>query len=151
MNILSNIEFEHLSKDVSKRLASISAERCSKYPNGFLSLEDLKDIRAVLQYSGDHKSVKWVDSLRGLAINGALGRIRTGHETVEDHINYVHTIYAQNKIPFDINDSVLMQDTGKRGKVIDYIPSADEYIVILSPFQWKQYPAKDLKKLARKI
>lgn len=151
MKILSNVEFEKLVEDQSSRLRSTAKIRCDGSPKGFLYLEDLNNIMVVCKTAGDHTAFKWLSNLKVLATSGKLQQLRKGVETPEDRRMYVHHLYAQGKVPFDLNDSVILKDNGKRGKVIDYIPSQDVYVVVFDPFQFKQYPAKELQKVAVKV
>jgi len=86
-----------------------------------------------------------------LATSGKLDRIRAGNEVREDKICKVRRLRAQNKIPFDINDHIMLKETGKRGTVVDYVPGTDEFIVVLNPFQFLRCPAKELAKTATKV
>jgi hypothetical protein len=151
MQVLTNVEFEQLVSDQSKRLRSIAKARCDRNPQGHVTLQDIDSIRSACQASGDMTSVKWLGSLRTVATNGQLKKLRSGSETWEEHEIYVHHLYAQKKIPFDLNQAVMLKDTGKRGKVVDYNPTTGDFIVVLNPFQVRNYPAKDLEKIAVRV
>jgi hypothetical protein len=151
MKVLSNVEFEKLVEDQSSRLRSMARIRCDGSPKGFLYLEDLNGIMLACKTAGDHGAFKWLSNLKVLATSGKLQQLRRGVETPKDRKIYVHHLHAQGKIPFDLNDSVALKDGGKRGKVIDYIPSDDVYVVVFDPFQFKRHPAKELQKIAKKV
>ena len=148
--VLSNVEFEKLSSDQSSRLKVWAKKRCDTNPKGFIYLGDIDRIAFACRSSGDHKAYQWLNNLRMLATSGKLEQLRSGNETRDDKIREVRRLRAQNKVPFDINDHIMLKDTGKRGTVVDYIPSTNEFVVVLSPFQFLRLPAKELAKTATK-
>jgi len=77
--------------------------------------------------------------------------LRNGDETWDQHRVYVKSLVAQKKIPFDINDTVISNDSaGRRGIVVDYVPDSDMYVVIFDPFQIDQFKPGELIKVAAK-
>ena len=151
MNILSNVEFEKLTDTQAPRLKVLAKQRCDQDPSGFVTLEDLGAFSKVFAYSGDHTSSKWLKNLAVLHKNGTINRIRNGRTTWEDHVQHVHALHAAKAVPFNIGQHVFIDDVGRYGSIVDYIPDSEEYVVVLDPFQVKMYKKKDIEKVAQEV
>jgi hypothetical protein len=151
MNILSNVEFEKLITDLPPRMRAIAKERCDKSPYGFITLSELGEYAKMLEYSGDPRTAKWLKNLAVLAKNGKIAKLRSGNETWEDHVELVAALHTAEEIPFGIGQHIFITDEDRYGSVVDYIPATKEYLVVLNPFQVKQYKKDDLKKVARVV
>jgi hypothetical protein len=148
MRVLSNVEFEKLTEGQTPRLRMLAKQRCDQDSTGFLTLAEISDYAKVCMYSGDHGSATWLKNLSVVATNGKLDRLRSDSVTWEDHREEVHTLYAAEKVPFDIGQHVMCKDSGRYGSVADYIPDSKEYIVVLDPFQIMTYKKDQLEKVA---
>ena len=149
--ILSNVEFEKLVSDQSFRLKALAQARTKDNPIGSVELKDVDGMLLACRSAGDQPSYYWLSSLRTMITSGQLQRIRAGSVNHEDHLNIVHQLYAQKKLPFDVFDSVFIKDEGKRGKIVDYVPRVDKYVVVLNPFEARFYPPKELERIATKV
>lgn len=153
MKIVSNKEFYELTtktKNATNRVKSMAKTRFEASPTGNLSTEELDQLIGLCACSGDHASSGWLKSLKVLASNGVISRIKNGQTTWNDHILDVHRRCAQKEIPFDLNDTVVLKDSGRRGIVCDYCPEEKEYVVVFNPFQVAKYKTDDLIKVATK-
>ena len=151
MHILSNVEFEKLVTDLPPRMRVIAKERCDKSPCGFITLSELAEYAKMLEYSGDPRTAKWLKNLAVLAKNGKIAKLRSGNETWEDHVELVAALHTAEEIPFGIGQHIFITEEDRYGSVVDYIPATKEYLVVLNPFQVKQYKKDDLKKVARVV
>lgn len=149
MNVLTNSEFENLVVDQTPRLKAIARQRSEQDPSGFLKMDDIQEYAKVCAYSGDQASSKWLKNLAVVYKNGTLQRIRTGKTTWEDHAAHVNKLYAAGEVKFNIGQHVFVEDEGRYGSVVDYMPDSKEYLVVLDPFQVKQFKKKDLEKVAQ--
>lgn len=145
MNVVSNQEFVKLVEGRSNQLRSLARKRAENDPSGYLVVSELENIMKVAG-STPPADRMWLQKLYVMATSGRLARIRQGHETWEDHVAAVHVLHAQSTIPFDINDHVILKDTGKSGMVGDYNPDTKEYVVFTNPFQMAIVPADKLLK-----
>jgi len=148
MTILSNVEFEKLAADQSPRLRTIAKYRCDQAPKGFLNLDDIGQYITACTYSGDKHGVQWLKSLIVIAKNGKLGRLRTGSDTWEDHVENMHQLSAAGDA-LDIGQHVRCKDSGRYGSIADYNKDTKEYIVVLDPFQVKTFKSNKLEKVAK--
>jgi len=148
MRVLSNVEFEKLVAEQAPRLRVLARQRCEANPSGFISVDDLGIYTKAFEFSGDCQAAKWLKNLIVLAKNGKLARIRKGTTTWEDHVEQVTAMHAAKEVKFNIGQHVYVEDEGRYGSVVDYIPDIKEYLVVLDPFQVKQYKKKDLEKVA---
>lgn len=151
MKVLSNVEFEKLTKEQSPRLRALSKARCDRNPTGFLMLADLDTVIQVCKYSGDQKATQWLKSLKLLAENGELEKVRTQPDSWTAHVYHVAALYKKGEIAFDLFDHIMLKETGKRGTVVDYNPDSKEFLVVLDPFQLQSFPKGDLEKVASKV
>jgi len=151
MNILSNVEFEKLVDNQSPRLRVIAKQRCDADPTGFVTLDDIGAYAKASGYTGDHASSKWLKNLVVLHKNGTINRMRTGRATWEDHVAHVSALHAAKSVPFNIGQHVFIDDVGRFGSIVDYIPDSEEYVVVLDPFQVKMYKKKDIEKVAQEV
>jgi len=151
MRVLSNVEFEKLVAEQAPRLRVLARQRCEANPSGFISVDDLGIYTKAFEFSGDGQAAKWLKNLIVLAKNGKLARIRKGTTTWEDHVEQVTALHAAKEVKFNIGQHVYVEDEGRYGSVVDYIPDSKEYLVVLDPFQVKQYKKKDLEKVAKII
>lgn len=149
MVIISNVEFEALATGQSPRLRSIAKHRCDQSPDGFLTLGEIAECVKICQFSGDTKSVGWLNNLAILAKSGKLHRMRTGATTWEDHVEHIHMLFQAKDIQFDLGQHVFCTDCGRYGSIADYIPDTKEYLVVLDPFQLATYQKSDLEKVAK--
>ena len=148
---LSNAEFEVLTSDQSSRLKMIAHERYKQDPHGLLTREAVDTYIKTCEYTGDTQSVQFLKNLVTLANNGMMDRIRTGATTWEDHKIHVAVLRKRGAIKFNIGDHVLCNDTGSFATIVDYLPTTKEYMVVIDPFQLKQYAQKDLEKIAKSV
>lgn len=145
--MISNYEFDKLVKNQSNRLKSIAAARYSSNPKGNLSDGDIDKYAELCARSGDKKAANWLKSLKKLHSSGMLDRIKNKTETWHDHGVDITRRVAQKTLPFDLNDSVMHKDTGKRGQVVDYNVNTEKYVVVFNPFQVEQYYKDELVKV----
>lgn len=153
MKIVTNSEFAELTAKAKKtpnRVKSMAKARFEHDPKGDLLEGDLDKFIALCACSGDKESVRWLKSVKVFSTNGMIKRIKTGQTTWNDHVLDVHRRSAQKEIPFDLNDTVVLKDSGRRGIVCDYCPDSKEYVVVFNPFQVAHYKTEDLTKVARK-
>jgi len=147
--MLTSIELRELAKDRSPRLKAMIGD---VYKSGAeVNTDDLDQMITALRYSGDEQDMRWMQSLKMLIKDGSIDSLRNGDETWDQHRVYVKSLVAQKKIPFDINDTVISNDSaGRRGIVVDYVPDSDMYVVIFDPFQIDQFKPGELIKVAAK-
>jgi len=145
MDVVSNQEFVKLVEGRSNQLRVLARKRAENDPAGCLVVSELESIMRVTG-SMPPADRMWLQKLHVMATSGQLTRVRSGHETWEDHTAAVHVLHAQSKIPFDINDHVILKDTGKSGMVGDYNSETKEYVVFTNPFQMATVPADKLLK-----
>ena len=139
MVVLSNVEFEKLVAEQPPRLKTLAKQRCDVDPKGFVSTADLGEMAQIFSYSGDDRTAGWLKNLSVLAKNGKIQRLRKKTATWQDHVDHVIALQAADEIPFKIGDHIFVKDEGRYGSVVDYIPAAKEYLVVLDPFHVKQY------------
>ena len=151
MVIISNVEFEKLTDGQSSRLKTIAKARADADPSGFLTVDETQDYIKACVYSGDNSAAQWLKNLIVLSANGTIKRVRSGQTTWEDHCTDVRIRYAAKEIPFDIGQHVFCKDCGRYGSIADYIPDSKEYLVVLDPFQVRQYKKSELEKVAKQV
>lgn len=149
MKIISNVEFEKLVEGQPAKLRALARHRAETDPQGFLTVAELDTYINTFKYTGDAKSVQWLKNLDVLHRNGKLRRIRAGAETFQDHMEYVHRLHAAGQIPLDVGDSVQCKESGRYGSIVDYNPDSKEYIVVMSPFEVKNYKKSEITKTAQ--
>jgi hypothetical protein len=147
MAILSNVEFENLVSEKHPRLRAIAKQRCNAHPEGRLESEDVHKYISICQHSGDQSAVRWLKNLLTLSKSGKIARMRTGRITWNDKVDLIHTLKASGEIPFDVFDSVIVKETGKRAKVVDYNPDTKMFTVVLDPFQVTTMEKDELQKV----
>lgn len=148
MKILSNSEFEILAEKQSNVLKSMAKSRAKNDPQGFLNDDDVTAYMTACMHAGDHSSVKWLKNLRYIAKSGLLSRLRKGGSLWENHVIQINAMFKRGEVKFNIGDAVSVKETGKQGQVVDYLPEDKEFIVVLDPFQVKNFSAGDIEKVA---
>lgn len=143
-NVISNVEFDRLVDGRSNWLKQLARVRVNNNKVGSVSLSDLEGMISACQATGNQGDVTWLKNLKFMHVSGKLDKLRDGETTWEDHVVEVKSKVAQQQIPFDINDYVIVKESGKSGTIADYIVDKDEYVVVLNPFQVVYVPAKDL-------
>lgn len=149
MKIISNVEFEKLVEGQPAKLRALARRRLENDSQGFLTTAEVATYIDTFKYTGDSKSVQWLKNLAVLHRSGKLRRIRAGAETYTDHAEQVHLLHAAGQIPFDMGDSVQCKESGRYGSIVDYNPDTKEYVVVLSPFEMKNYKKSDIAKTAQ--
>ena len=144
MRVLSNREFLSLVAERSNQLKSIASKRCELEPAGCLEDFELDNIIATCQYAGNSGDVKWLKSLKAMHTSGKLHEIKSGKNDFWDHALEVRRLVAQKTIPFDMNDFVIVNESGRSGTVADYNVDTKEYVVVLSPFQVATFKPEEL-------
>lgn len=143
MSVMSNSDFAKLAESRSGWLKSAAGIKYRKDPDGGVSREDLvhlaKQCRAYNKFADD----KWLKSLIAMNDQGILDQIKQG-VGVFNHVASVKLLHAQKKIPFAINEMVLVKESGRRGIVVDYLTDAGEYVIALDPFEIRQLKSSDL-------
>ena len=152
MKVLTNKEFEYLVKEQSPRLRAIAKKRVENHSDGALSIDDLKQITQICAFAGDKTSTKWLKNLQSLVITGKFMEVKEekepGTHVFMTHVLDVHRRCKKGELPFDINERVLVKESGKIGMIADYNDSTGQYIVILDPFQVVELEKKALVKKA---
>lgn len=153
---LTNKDFEYLTKEQSPRLRAIAKKRVAANADGPLTMDELKQIIKICAFSGDKVSTKWLKNLQSLIITGAFMETKdpknfgrdSGTHTFMTHVLDVHRRCQRGELPFDINERVLIKESGKMGMIADYNDNSGLYIVILDPFQVVEMEKKALVKKA---
>lgn len=148
MTVLSNVEFEKLVSEQSPVLKTIARKRCDASPVGHVMLAELAEITQTFDYTGDRKTAQWLKNLAVLAKNGKIAKLRSGNGGWQEHAEHVAALHRAAEIPFGLGQHIFVSDEGRYGSVVDYIPDTKEYLVVLDPFQVKQYKKDELKKVA---
>jgi len=154
MKILSNVDFEKLVEVYfkSNKVKYMAKVRRENDPTGDLDLKSLDNIIEACMYAGDKSPVKDLKNLRLLATSGKLEQVCNNDlSQYALHKIEVHGLYKKGEIAFDISDSIMIKENGKRGTVIDYNPNTKMFIVALSPFEVVEFEKKDLEKVAKKV
>lgn len=149
MKILSNEEFQYLVKDKHPRLRMLAKTRVDKNPTGEFTIDDLDRSIQFCMYAGDKESTSWLKSLKVHAENGDLDRMRNNPDAYESHRLHIYSLVKNGTVKFDLYDSVVLKDNGKRGKIVDFDPESKQYVVLFNPFEVKVYDQKVLEKVGR--
>lgn len=150
MKILSNEELQFLVKDKHPRLRMLAKARADKDPKGEFTTKDLDRAIQFCMYAGDKDSTSWLKSLKVHAENGDLDRMRNEPDAYESHKLHISSLVKNGAIKFDLYDSVILKDNGKRGKVVDFNPESKQYVVLFNPFEVKIYDQNVLEKVGTK-
>lgn len=142
--VISNKDFVGLTDERSNQIKVAAKRRFEDNPNGHLTTDDLDRLTAVCKFAGNVRDANWLKSLKELHRSGKLARIKSNAPDFQTHVAHVQALVAQKVIPFGINDSVVLNDSGKVGRVIDFNPESEMYVVILNPFQMVQSKAENL-------
>lgn len=155
---LTNKDFVYLTKEQSPRLRAIAKKRMERDADGTLSMDDLKQIIKVCAFSGDRTATKWLKNLQSIVVTGAFMEAKDPKNFGEDsgthvfmtHVLDVHRRCQRGELPFDINERVLIKESGKHGMIADYNDTSGLYIIVLDPFQVAEFDKKALTKVASK-
>lgn len=145
MKILSNSELETLVSDLSPKLKAIVSVRAKQDPNGSVSDKDLDAYIHACRCLADKKAVMCLKNLKALAKSGKLQEILSGKDKYTAHLMKWAKLIKCGEAKFMLNDRVCVKETGKFGQVVDYIPDQKVYIVVLDPFQVKEFKSNELK------
>lgn len=147
MIILSNRELESLVSELSPKLKALVSIRAKQDPTGKVSEHDIDTYIHACMCLSDKKAVTYLKNLKALAKSGALKNIMAGKDKFAVHLLRWSNLVKRGEAKFMLNDRVCVKETGKFGQVVDYIPEEKTYIVVLDPFQVKEFKATEIEKV----
>ena len=142
--IVTNQEFFELSASMTVQFRNIAKDRVKANPKGKLTLAGLDKYISMAAFTGNHKDAKLLKTLRTLHTSGELNKLRVGSSKFDQHRFHIKKLVAQKVIPFDMNDYVIVKDTGAHGAVMDYNEDTNEYLIALNPFQLVKHKPSEL-------
>ena len=130
--------------------ATIARNRLAADPNDVITLGTLNQFRVRAFHQGYKKALQAFDTLIELAHRGELGQILQGERTPTVRAAVHRKLRRYGEAKFDLNDSVIVKESGDRGVIVDYLSDSREYVVQVS--HWKTLKAKpgDLMKTAHR-
>jgi hypothetical protein len=144
MKILSNQEFVKLTDRKNARLRSMARARYQNDPSGVVDSVAIDEMISVSASISDHDTHRFLKNLKNLATSGELSRIRAGKSNWQDHARDIKKLASDGKIPFAINDRVVVKANGKVGTVVDFNQDNSKYVVVFDPFEVVQLDAENI-------
>jgi len=148
MLILSNAELEVLVDGVSQKLKALISVRAKNDPSGKVTEKDIDAYTHACACLADKKAVTYLKNLKILAKSGKLQKIMSGKDKYYLHLLRWSNLVKKGEVKFMLNDKVCVKETGKFGQVVDYIPESKVYVVVLDPFQVKEFKSNEIEKCA---
>jgi len=143
--MISCQDFAYLAKDRSPRLKVFAKRVAQKQPTGKITTAILDELIKVAKMTQQKDDVTWLQSLKQMITSGRLERIAAGEQTWNEHSAEVRHLVKAKKIPFQIQDMVMLKGKDRVGKVVDYLVDEDMYLVALDPFQIMKVTPSDLE------
>jgi len=142
--VMTNAQFYRLAEKLSPFLKVLSSDRHERDPDGYITKKDLEEISSVCRSSGRHKDANTINSVLKMHTTGMLRRILSNRMNWEDHTAEVSYMHSIKSIPFNINERVIIKETGQQGTIADYNVQSGKYIVVTDPFRVKDLEPGEL-------